>query len=143
MIGSRKEIQAKIGELRRDYSAWHEEHRRWLRELARWRQEQDRLQALLYKLEHILDEEDREFEVLMDSIENHEKLLNANEKTLEFYLQGEQEPSESFTHIVEAHEKQKAWEEKLTRLHDRLQTLHAAIMEELHAVLENRPERRS
>jgi len=141
VIGSRKEIQTKIGELRRDYRSWHEEHRRWLDELAKWRQEQDRLQALLYKLEHILDEEDREFEVLMDSIENHEKLLNANEKTLEFYLESAQGPSESFSHIVESHQKQKAWEAKLGRLHDRLQSLHAAIMEELHSVLDSRPGR--
>ncbi len=137
----RQAIRRKIDELRRDYAAWHGEHGRWLEELKQWRRDQDRLQALLYKLEHILDEEEREFEVLMESIENHEKLLNANEKTLEFYLEAEQLKPDSFEHIIEAHEKQKRWEEKLSRLHDRLQSLHVAIMDELRNVLENRPRR--
>jgi len=139
--GGRQAIQRKIDELRRDYAAWHEEHGRWLEELKQWRRDQDRLEALLYKLEHILDEEAREFEVLMESIENHEKLLNANERTLEFYLESDRLEPGTFDHIVEAHDKQKRWEERLGRLHDRLQNLHLSIMEELHAVLKSRPRR--
>ncbi len=138
----KNEVQRKINALRQDYAAWHDEHKRWLEELARWRQDQDRLEALLYKLEHVLDEEEREFEVLMDTIETHEKLLNANEKTLEFYLEEGQIREDSFGHILKAHEQQQRWEEKLRRLHDRLKALHSAVLDDLRSVLEHRPRQR-
>ncbi len=138
----RSEVQGKIEELRRDYARWREEHRLWLDELARWRQDQDRLEALLYKLEHILDEEEREFEVLMDTIETHEKLLSANEKTLEFYLERGQLREDSFGHIVKAHEQQKRWERKLHKLHDCLKDLHTSVLDDLSSVLDNRPRQR-
>jgi len=136
------EVQLKIKALRRDYAGWRKEHRLWLDELARWRQDQDRLEALLYKLEHILDEEEREFEALMNTIETHEKLLNANEKTLEFYLEQGQIKEDSFDHLIKAHAQQRRWERKLHKLHDRLKGLHTSVLDDLSNVLEHRPQLR-
>ncbi len=130
------QARKEIGRLQKEYSSWHREHSRWLDDLREWQHEQGRLEALIYKLEHILEDEEREFEGLMDTIETHENLLRTHEKTIEFYLQGEQIKAESMQAIINAHKRQKAWEEKLRELHDHLKELHTKVMGDLQKIIQ-------
>lgn len=133
------QYRRQLGQLQRDYVAWRQEHLRWLQDLKSWQQDQDRLEALLYKLEHILDEEEREFVTLLETIENQERLLSTHEQTIEFYLEGDSLESESLQNVVEAHRQQKDWQEKLRKLHDKLETLHADLMGDMQRLLNLRP----
>jgi len=128
-----------ISTLQHEYASWHDEHSRWLQDLKDWQQEQNQLEALLYKLEHVLEDEEREFEALLETIENHDIMLRTHEKTIEFYLQEEQIKSDSFQAIMETHRRQKAWEEKLKDLHAHLRSLHRKVMDDLKDVIEHKP----
>lgn len=127
-----------IYRLQNENIAWHEEHDHWLTELKEWQRDQDRLDALFYRMEATLSEEERRFEELLESIEELEKLLRTHEISIKNFMDSDEHEEKSLQKIIKEHELQEERQRSIHKLKIQLQNNHKKTLISLMSLIRHK-----
>jgi predicted nuclease with TOPRIM domain len=137
------ETQETIANMRLENKQWHSEHSQWLKELEQWRHDQNQLEARIYKLEHALAQEDRNFSNLLEAIDDHDLLLCSHDKSIDFAENTSELSATTLNTILNTHQRQRVWQENLRELQVSIRAQHLQVMEDMRKLIRLEREQQS